>query len=111
VTMPYVCQSDQALIQAAQLIQQLYGEVGIELDLIQIDQATMIQDVVGSADTDPPYAGDYTVACWRAGGEGDPLTVLQSFFGPVESTTGNSTNFTHPDIDAALEVLRSSSDF
>ncbi|MBK5222466.1 MAG: hypothetical protein JJE52_06260 [Acidimicrobiia bacterium] len=110
VTVPYQCQPDPALMEAAQLIQQLYGEVGIELELEQLDQATMIQNVVGTADSDPPFSGDYTAACFRAGGEGDPLTVLQSFYGPVASTTGNYTNFTHPDIDAALEQLRTSAD-
>ena len=72
----------------------------------------MITDVIGSPDSDPPFAGDFGVACWRAGGgTGDPLTTFQSFFGPVETSTGNYTNFVHPEIDDALETLRSSDEF
>ena len=112
VTIPYECQPDPSLLQAAQLLQGLYQEIGIELQLEQVDQATMITNVVGSQDTDPPYAGNYDLACFRAGGgDGDPLTALQSFFGQVESTTGNFSNFTDPEIDAALEQLRTSAEF
>lgn len=112
VTIRYQCQPDPSLQQGAQLLQGLWGDAGIVVDLNQVEQATMITNVVGSQDTDPPFRGDYGVACFRAGGgDGDPLTTLQSFFGPVPSTAGNFANFVDPEIDQALIDLKTSADF
>jgi peptide/nickel transport system substrate-binding protein len=112
VTVDYQCQPDASLQQGAQLLQQLWGDAGIQVDLSQIEQSGMITNVVGSADTDPPFRGDFAVACWRAGGgDGDPLTALQGYFGPVPTTAGNFANFTDPEIDEALVALKSSADF
>jgi peptide/nickel transport system substrate-binding protein len=112
VTVDYQCQPDPSLQQGAQLLQQLWGQAGIEVDLGQVEQAAMITNVVGSADTDPAFAGDYSVACFRAGGgDGDPLTALQGYFGPVASTAGNFANFVDPEIDEALVTLKTTDDF
>jgi peptide/nickel transport system substrate-binding protein len=112
ITIAYQCQPDASLVQGAQLLQSLWGDIGLTVDLSQVEQAAMITNVVGSSDTDPPFKGSYTVACFRAGGgDGDPLTALQTFFGPVPVTAGNFANFTSPDIDAALETLKTTADF
>lgn len=108
----YHCQPDPSLLEQAQLVQSMFEPIGIRVELEQLDQASMIQRVIGSADTDPPFVGDYTLACFRAGaGDGDPLQSLQNFFGPVESTPSNFSNFTSPDVDDALERLRTSPGF
>lgn len=112
VTIRYQCQPDASLVQGAQLLQSLWGDIGIVVELSQVEQAAMITNVVGSGDTQPPYRGDFGVACWRAGGgTGDPLTALQGYFGPVETTPGNFANFVDPEIDAALETLKNTADF
>jgi peptide/nickel transport system substrate-binding protein len=112
ITVAYQCQPDATLVQGAQLLQALWGEIGIEVELSQVEQAAMITNVVGSADTNPPYLGAYEIACFRAGGgDGDPLTALQGYFGPIETTTGNFANFTDPEITDALATLRGSADF
>ncbi|MBK5221440.1 MAG: ABC transporter substrate-binding protein [Acidimicrobiia bacterium] len=112
VTINYQCQPDPSLLEGAQLLQGLWGDVGIELNLEQVDQSTMITNVVGSPDTETPYLGNFQLTCFRAGGgEGDPLTALQSFFGPVPTSSGNFTNFTSPEIDEALDTLRTRADF
>ncbi len=112
VTIRYQCQPDPSLQQGAQLLQQLWGAAGIEVDLNQVEQAAMITNVVGSQDTTPPFRGDYGVACFRAGGgDGDPLTALQGYFGPVETTAGNFANFVDPEITQALIDLKTSGDF
>ncbi|QGG93662.1 ABC transporter substrate-binding protein [Actinomarinicola tropica] len=112
VVIPYECQPDPSLVAGAQLLQSIWGDIGIELELEQVEQAAMITNVVGGADTDPPFRGNFDLACFRAGGgDGDPLTSLQSFFGAVPSTPGNFTNFTDPEVDAALDQLRTSAEF
>src|SRR5690606_16784767 len=74
VTIPYQCQPDPSLLQAAQLLQGLYDEIGITLELEQVDQATMVSNVVGGADNSPPFSGNFVTTCFRAGGgDGDPL--------------------------------------
>lgn len=112
VTVTYTCPPDPSLLEVSQLVQGLWGEVGVEVELAQVEQAVHIQNAVGSADQDPPWSGEFMVNCWRAGaGEGDPLTSLQSFFGDPLTTPGNFTNFTTPEITEALRVLRESPDF
>ena len=108
----YNCPPDPSLIAVSQLQQALWQEAGFVVNLNQVEQAQHITNAVGSADTDPPFRGNYIINCWRAGGgDGDPLTSLQSFFGPVATTTGNFTNFTDPRIDELLVTLRENADF
>jgi peptide/nickel transport system substrate-binding protein len=112
IEITYACPPDPSLIEVSQLVQQLWGDVGVVVNLVSVEQAAHIANAVGTPDQDPPWSGDYMVNCWRAGaGEGDPLTSFQNFFGPPDSTPGNFTNFTHPDIDAAMETLKTSVDF
>ncbi len=112
VQISYACLPDASLIQVAQLQQQLWGEAGVEVDLDQVEQGVLISNAIGSADQTIPWSGTYVANCWRSPGlTGDPLTDFQGFFGPADTSVTNFTNFTHPDIDAALVVLRNSSDF
>ncbi len=101
VEIEYNCPPDPSLIEVAQLVQALWGEAGIEVRLNQVEQAAHIQNAI---------AGDYMVNCWRQSGESDPFTLLNGAHGAVDNPT-NFTNFVHPDIDEALEVLRTSADF
>lgn len=107
----YSCPPDPSLLEIGQLLQDVWGEAGVEVNLQQVEQPELISNAIGGADQDPPWSGDFMVNCWRAGVESDPLTTFQSFFGPPESTPTNFTNFAHPDIDEALEALRTNTDF
>ncbi|HSL58654.1 MAG TPA: ABC transporter substrate-binding protein [Acidimicrobiales bacterium] len=111
VTVQYNCPPDPSLIEVAQLIQALWGEAGIEVTLNQVEQAAHIANAVGSPDTDPPFAGDYVVNCWRAGGLDDPSIIFGNAFGPVETSPLNFTNYTNPRITELVEVLRTEADF
>lgn len=96
----------------AQLQQNLLTEVGFEVTLEQVDQATLIGNAIGSADQVPPYSGDFSVNCWRSPAlTGDPLTDFQGFFGDPATSVTNFTNFTTPEILEAIDTLRSSGDF
>jgi peptide/nickel transport system substrate-binding protein len=112
VELTYSCLPDPSLLQVAQLQQQLWSEAGVVVNLDQVEQGVLISNAIGTADQSPPWAGNYSANCWRSPAlTGDPLTDFQGFFGPVETSVTNFTNFTHPDIDAALVTLRNSTDF
>ena len=112
VVVDYNCPGDPSLIQVSQLQQALWGEAGVTVNLNQVEQAAHIQNAVGSQDTTPAYRGNFIINCWRAGGgDGDPLTSLQSFFGPVATTPGNFTNYVNPEIDEQLVILKTNADF
>lgn len=112
VTVTYNCPPDPSLIAVSQLQQSLWGDAGVTVELGQVEQAQHITNAVGNADTEPPFRGNFVINCWRAGGgTGDPLTALQSFFGEVTTTPGNFTNYTNPEIDEQLDILRTNADF
>jgi peptide/nickel transport system substrate-binding protein len=112
VEVEYQCPPDPSLIEIGQYVQSQWSQIGVEVQLRQVEQATLVQNVLGSADQSPPWRGNFMISCWRAGaGEGDPLTGLTGFFSDPESNPGNFTNFSHPEIDAALERLRTNADF
>ncbi len=82
------------------------------VELQQVEQAELISNAIGSPDQTPPWKGNFSANCWRSPAlTGDPLTDFQGFFGPPETSVTNFTNFTHPDITAALDTLRTSADF
>jgi peptide/nickel transport system substrate-binding protein len=111
IEVTYNCPPDPSLVEIGQLLQQLWGEVGVEVRLENVEQATHIGNALGSADQDPPWSGTYMINCWRAGVESDPLTTFQGFYGPPEESPLNFTNFSLPEIDELLEVLKTESDF
>ena len=112
IEVTYNCPPDPSLIEVSQLVQQLWGDIGIVVHLETVEQATHIANAVGSGEQNPPWSGNYMINCWRIGaGEGDPLSSFQSIFGPPESTPGNFMNWTHPEIDEALQIMKTSIDF
>jgi peptide/nickel transport system substrate-binding protein len=111
LTVRYQCPPDPSLLQVAQVLQAYWQQIGVDLDITQVEQPVLISNVVGSADTEPAWRGDYEVSCWRTGATGDPYTTLSSYFGPPESTPGNVLNWSDPAIDTALESLRTSPEF
>ncbi|TKJ24833.1 ABC transporter substrate-binding protein [Blastococcus sp. CCUG 61487] len=94
----YSCPPDPSLNEVAQLVQSLYGAIGAQVRLEQVEQAAWIQKML---------AKDYDVGCTRVGSDRDPYLVFDSAFteGPL-----NMTAFQHPEIDAQLDVLRTTTD-
>lgn len=112
VAVEYTCQSDPTLIEIGQYYQQMWGLLGVDVTLRQLEQVELVGAAMGDANQDPPFAGNYMITCFRAtGGEGDPLTNLQSWFEDPDTNQLNFTNFSHPEIDKALDTLRTSPDF
>ena len=110
IAVEYTCPPDPSLIELAQAYQAYWQAVGVEVTLKQLEQAAHIQNVTGAATTDPPFIGDYMIACWRMGGQADPYTTLSIAFGPVETTATNFTNYTSPTLAEQLDTLRSSTE-
>lgn len=112
ISVEYSCQSDPTLIEIGQYYQQMWGAIGVDVNLRQMEQVELVGAALGTEDQTPPFAGDYMITCFRAsGGEGDPLTTLQAWFEDPDTNQLNFTNFSHPEIDEALETLRTSADF
>lgn len=112
VEITYTCATDPTLAILAQLQQSLWARAGINTTLESLDEGTMVTNVVGGVDTEPPFKGTYMANCWQAGGGlEDPLSTLGPFFGAVASSPGNFTNYTNAAIDEEIDVLRTSDDF
>jgi peptide/nickel transport system substrate-binding protein len=90
--------SDTGVVQTAQVVQQMLEEVGIESQLRQVDQATLINIAIG---------GDYQALAWRNHPGGDPDEQY------VWWHSGLPTNFGRiddPEIDRLLDEGRTTAD-
>ena len=109
ISVEYNCQPDPSLVELGQAVQAFWTNVGVDVSLNSVDQATHISNGIG-ASSDPPFSGDYVVNCWRSGSQGDPYNVLKNEFGPVETQPLNFTNYTSDVITEQLAVLASTTD-
>jgi peptide/nickel transport system substrate-binding protein len=105
----YQCPPEPSLQDMSQVLQATWNELGIDTQLIAVEQPTLISNVLGSADDG--WIGDWDVSCWRVGTNDDPLAYVSNYFGPVETTVTNFVNFTDPEITEQLQILRESADF
>ena len=94
----YRCPPDPTLNELSQLYQNFWSQLGMQVDLETVEQATHVQNGI---------AKDYEVQCWRVGAETDPYNTLKNAFteGPL-----NFTGYTSPEIDEALVTLRTTAD-
>ncbi len=94
----YSCPPDPTLNEVAQLVQSLYGALGAQVELEQVEQATWIQKML---------TRDYDTGCTRVGADRDPYLVFDAAFtdGPL-----NMTAFQSPEIDEQLDILRTTTD-
>lgn len=99
VSITFDCPPDPSLIELSQMYQALWGAVGVQVDLDQVEQATHVSEAM---------AGDYDAKCWRVGDQADPYRVFADAF--TEGSPLNFTRFTDPTIDESLEVLRTTVD-
>ncbi|MDK3256907.1 ABC transporter substrate-binding protein [Blastococcus capsensis] len=110
IALEYNCQPDPSLVELSQAYQAFWSNVGVDVSLNAVDQASHIQNAIGSPATDPPFMGDYEVNCWRSGSQNDPYIVLRNEFGPVAKQPLNFTNYTSDVIDEQLKVLATTED-
>ncbi|CCG03708.1 ABC transporter substrate-binding protein [Blastococcus saxobsidens] len=110
IAIEYNCQPDPSLVELSQAYQAFWSNVGVDVSLNAVDQASHIQNAIGSPATDPPFKGDFTANCWRSGSQNDPYIVLRNEFGPVAKQPLNFTNYTSDVIDEQLQVLATTQD-
>ena len=110
IAVEFNCPPDPSLIELSQAYQAFWNAVGVDVKLNSVEQAAHIANAIGSADSDPPFKGDYMINCWRMGGESDPYTTLNIAFGEVETEPLNFTNYMSDTVDEQLEIMRTSQD-
>ena len=94
----YNCPPDPSLNELSQLYQNFWSQLGMEVELNTVEQAAHVQNGI---------AKDYDVQCWRFSDQSDPYYIFKDAFTPGPLSF---TGYTSPEIDAALETLRSTSD-
>ncbi len=109
ISFEFNCPPDPTLIQVSQGYQSMLADMGIEVTLNQVDQATHISNAIG-AGSNPPFSGDYVVNCWRMGGQEDPYITLSQAFGDPATVATNFTNYYSDTVTANIEILGSTTD-
>jgi peptide/nickel transport system substrate-binding protein len=94
----YNCPPDPSLNELSQLYQNFWSQLGMDVELNTVEQAAHVQNGITK---------DYEVQCWRVGEESDPYFTIKDAFTPGPLSF---TGYTSPEIDAALETLRSTTD-
>ncbi len=108
LSLRYQCPGDPSLLAMSQVLQSVWGEIGIDVELIQVEQAVLIQNVIGVSNG---FIGDFDVTCWRVGTNDDPMAYVSNYFGPVEETVTNFANYTNDEITEELVTLREGTSF
>ena len=99
VSFRYDCLPEQSLVDLASLYQTFWQDIGVEVELRQVEQATHVSEAL---------SGDFQAKCFRAGIDRDPYPTLRDAF--TLPSALNFTRFTDPEIDAALQQLAASGD-
>ncbi len=103
VSFVYDCNTEAENLDTAQLYQQEWNDIGFEVELRTTEQASYITKVVGTT-SEPLFQGDFQIGCWADGSDDDPLSIFRTRYGDQQVL--NWTNFTSPEIDAQIEILR-----
>lgn len=107
VSFTYACNTEPVNLDRAQLFAQEWQDIGFEVEIETIEQSSFITKIVGTT-SDPLFAGEFQVACFADGNEQDPLQLFRTRYG--DGQVLNWTNFTSPEIDTQLEILRNDLD-
>jgi peptide/nickel transport system substrate-binding protein len=99
VSFRYDCLPDPVLVDLAQIYQSFWQDIGVKVELRQVEQATHVSEAI---------SGDFQAKCFRAGLDADPYPTLHNAF--TMPSTLNFTRITDPKIDSDLDELRQSSD-
>ncbi len=103
VSFVYDCTTEPVNLDTAQLFQQEWSDIGMDVEIRTTEQAAYITKVVGT-ESEPLFQGDFQIGCWADGNEEDPLQIFRTRYGANEVL--NWTNYNTPEIDAQIEILR-----
>jgi peptide/nickel transport system substrate-binding protein len=107
VSFTYDCNTDPINLDRAQLFAQEWGDIGFDVEIGTTEQSSFVTKIVGTT-SDPLFAGEFQVACFADGNEQDPLQLFRTRYG--DGQVLNWTNYTSPEIDAQIEILRTELD-
>ena len=108
VAIQFACPPDPTYNAYAQALQQMEANVGFQVDLQQVEQATLIQNAYGA----PPFtSANYMIQCWRHGDQNDPDSALFYQFSNPLNNPASVSNYNNPEVQALLVVARANSDF
>ena len=99
VAFRYDCLPEPVLVDLASLYQSFWQEIGVQVELRQVEQATHVSEAL---------SGDFEAKCFRAGLDRDPYPTLRDAF--TLPSPLNFTRFTDPTIDTDLAELAASGD-
>jgi ABC-type transport system substrate-binding protein len=83
----------------AQAIQQMWKKVGIETEILQMEQVQLVRAA---------FAKDYQVMLYRWAGGADPDKNVYSFF--YSTGSANRVQYNNPDMDRLLDAARGTTD-
>ena len=98
--------TDTELVNAATLVEQMWEQLGVEVELVPTEAAAFRSAIQGSPEDD--FVGTYQVSQWSRVGYGanrDPDGHLPNVHGPVTDPT-NWTNFTTDRLQELIQAAR-----
>jgi peptide/nickel transport system substrate-binding protein len=100
VSITFRCYTGPTVTQMSQLVAQMWTAAGVDVDVQLSDQGTLVTDMLG---------GNFQVGCLGTNADiVDPDLLYYNAF--YTGATGNYTKYSNPDMDAALDLGRTSND-
>jgi peptide/nickel transport system substrate-binding protein len=95
----YKCHTQPDMIAMAELLEQMWGQAGMDVELQTADQNALVIDI---------FTRNYSISCFGAVGQEDPDLAYYNTL-HSESPT-NATGYSNPEVDEALDTGRRSTD-
>ena len=106
-----LCTDDAALARMTTVLERQWELTGlVDVDVETLARTGLIGRVMGSVVQSPSFAGDFSAACWRVGGESDPAVLASVAVGPVRTTPLNASNFTGEHLAALASLIKSTTE-
>jgi peptide/nickel transport system substrate-binding protein len=99
VSFTYKCHTQPDMIAMAELLEQMWGQAGMDVELQTADQNALVIDI---------FTRNYSISCFGAVGQEDPDLAYYNTL-HSESPT-NATGYSNPEVDEALDTGRRSTD-
>ncbi|MDG2113285.1 MAG: ABC transporter substrate-binding protein, partial [Actinomycetota bacterium] len=106
------CPDDLQLSNMARALEGQWESTGVvDVEVEIVSRSGLIQRVMGAITDRPSFSGDFTVTCWRMGGESDPWALLSTAVGPVKTSPLNVANMENERLVELVALVQSSPTF
>jgi peptide/nickel transport system substrate-binding protein len=106
----YGCVDDPSLAELSFLVQRSAEDIGFDVSLTIRDQGSHVAVTMGDASTEPPFAGDFSVNCYRIIPAGGIASTLAAAFGDPSEVATNLSNHHTPELARLLDQLQATTD-